>query len=105
MLCTVAGPAEMKGGVGRREEGREGAGVDVRMSVAGFAGTGTGGERKRGGRGDRCVLFVFLFVFVCMSMSTVNLALVVELIAIPSHPIPSHQFSMCAINEGKKNEY
>ena len=49
VLCTVSGPSEIKGG--RREEGKEGASVDVRVGMMG--GKRGGGGGVGGGRGDR----------------------------------------------------
>lgn len=50
VLCTVAGPAEIRRGGGGGGGGQdEKAGINVEISIAGFSGV----ERKRRGRGDK----------------------------------------------------
>ena len=49
VICTVSGPAEVRRGVGQEERDR--AGIVVEVGIAGFSGV----ERRKRGRGDKCV--------------------------------------------------
>lgn len=49
VICTVAGPAEVRGAARREGAERDNAVVTVEVGVAGFSGV----DRKKRGRGDK----------------------------------------------------